>query len=518
MHTPILSRTLPSTAEAGTRRFLMPAVPLPRRPLRVHPQAQTTHRKAGMKMRSRSTVHATHAVLAVVLALWGGTAVAASSSPPVPTNAASPTPLASYAAAGAAGRTNFSVSDRAAILNLVQAYALAYDNFDADSWFELFTPDAIFVVGVPGAAPVVQSGDAFRKFWRDRLATFKASGNQRRHLMSNITFLEQSDTTVHASVVGLLTNVEDRRTFSVATSLNYEAWFEKEGGVWKIKRWHDFPDSSPEAAKAAPARHAMEQRRVRSGSAVLDVRIVGTGKPLVLVPGFARGAADFAEIMQGLAARGYRAIAINARGCEGSTGPWAKTTLHEIADDLHAVVEDLGIGPVHVAGHAAGGRYARMLATRHPESVKSVILLSSGGQFEDKERFATFLGAVMKNIAGDISPAEMDAAMLASGAFASGNDPSPWRTGWWPVATAQAKGGEHVKAEEYSKAGGRPMLALYGKEDGVAPPRNSLALKEALGGQVTVMGIDRAAHNMLQEQPAAIIEAIDAWIKAESPR
>jgi pimeloyl-ACP methyl ester carboxylesterase len=170
-----------------------------------------------------------------------------------------------------------------------------------------------------------------------------------------------------------------------------------------------------------------------------------------------------------------------------------------------------------VAGHAAGGRYARMLATRHPESVKTVIILSSGGRFEEKEQFATFLGAVMKNIAGDISPPDMDAAMLASGAFASGNDPSPWRTGWWPVAAAQAKGGENVKAEEYSRAGGRPMLALYGKEDKVAPPRNSLALKEELGNQVTVMGINRAAHNMLQEQPTAIIEAIDAWIKAELP-
>ena len=257
---------------------------------------------------------------------------------------------------------------------------------------------------------------------------------------------------------------------------------------------------------------------VESGTAVLDVKILGAGTPILLVPGFARGAADFEEIMLGLAARGYRAIAVNARGCEGSTGPWARTTIYEIADDLYAVIKDLGLGPVHVVGHADGGRYARMLATRHPESVKTVILLSSGGKFEDKERFATFFGAVMKTIAGEISPAEMDAAMLASGAFAAGNDPSPWRTGWWPVATAQAKGGENVKAEEYSKAGGRPMLALYGKEDMVAPPRNSLALKDELAGQVTVMGLDHAAHNMLQEQPTAIIEAIDDWIKSDLPR
>ena len=86
---------------------------------------------------------------------------------------------------------------------------------------------------------------------------------------------------------------------------------------------------------------AIEQRHVKSGTALLDVKIVGTGTPIVLVPGFARGAADFEEIMQGLAARGYRAIAVNARGCEGSTGHWAKTTIYEIADELYAVIKDL---------------------------------------------------------------------------------------------------------------------------------------------------------------------------------
>ena len=57
---------------------------------------------------------------------------------------------------------------------------------------------------------------------------------------------------------------------------------------------------------------ATEHRYVDSGTAVLDVKIVGTGSPIVLVPGFARGAADFEEIMQGLAVRG--------RGAQGRVG------------------------------------------------------------------------------------------------------------------------------------------------------------------------------------------------------
>jgi ketosteroid isomerase-like protein len=157
-------------------------------------------------------------------------------------------PFNSYVPAAPAGQAKFDVADRAAITNLIQAYALAYDTFNADAWFNLFAPDAIFVAGVPGMKPVVQSGEAFRTFWRDRLDNFKASGNQRRHLMSNITFLEQTDNAAHVSIVGLLTNVHDGKTFTAVTSLNYEAWFEKTDGIWKIKEWHDFPDASPETA------------------------------------------------------------------------------------------------------------------------------------------------------------------------------------------------------------------------------------------------------------------------------
>jgi ketosteroid isomerase-like protein len=163
----------------------------------------------------------------------------------VPALAQAPTPFNDYAPAAPAGQMEFSVADRAAIANVIQAYALAYDTYSADAWFDLFTPDAVFVVSATGGVPVVQSGDAFRGFWRDRLTNFKTSGNQRRHVMSNITFLDQTRTTAHVSIVGLLTNVKDAKTFSVITSLNYEAWFEKVGGVWKIKTWHDFPDSSP---------------------------------------------------------------------------------------------------------------------------------------------------------------------------------------------------------------------------------------------------------------------------------
>ncbi len=141
------------------------------------------------------------------------------------------------------GSMDFNAADQAAIENVIYAYSFAYDNGDADAWFSLFTPDAVFVAGVPGQGAVAFTGKGFRSFWRERMKAFKTSGNMRRHLMSNILFLDQTADAAHVSVVGLLTNAKDGKTFSAVSSLNYEGWLVKGPDGWKIKRWHDFPDA-----------------------------------------------------------------------------------------------------------------------------------------------------------------------------------------------------------------------------------------------------------------------------------
>ncbi|WP_288990882.1 nuclear transport factor 2 family protein [uncultured Sphingopyxis sp.] len=130
-----------------------------------------------------------------------------------------------------------------AIANLLYAYSFAYDNYEADAWFKLFTSDAVFVAGVAGEDAYSFTGEGFRTFWSERMKEFSTSGNQRRHLMTNILFLDQTGDTAHVSVTGLLTNAKDGKTFTAVSSLNYEGWLVKGSDGWKIQRWHDFPDS-----------------------------------------------------------------------------------------------------------------------------------------------------------------------------------------------------------------------------------------------------------------------------------
>lgn len=141
-----------------------------------------------------------------------------------------------------AGSTDFNVKDRVALTHLIHAYAIEVDRFNLEGWFALFTEDAVFSVGLPGMTPVEQSGEVFRGFWRERFGEFERSGNRRKHLISNIVFTEQTSSTAHAVISGLITNAKDGKTFTVVSGVDYEAWFVKQGGVWRIKRWHDRPD------------------------------------------------------------------------------------------------------------------------------------------------------------------------------------------------------------------------------------------------------------------------------------
>jgi hypothetical protein len=145
----------------------------------------------------------------------------------------------------AAGQTDFDVADRLAITNLISAYSIEIDTFNLDAWFDLFTQDAVFIARDPGHPQAELSGEPFRKLVRQRFGAFQRTGEARRHLISTVLFVEQTKDTAHTVMFGLLTNVKNGKTFEALTNLNYEGWYAKSNGAWKITRWIDAPSSRP---------------------------------------------------------------------------------------------------------------------------------------------------------------------------------------------------------------------------------------------------------------------------------
>lgn len=105
---------------------------------------------------------------------------------------------------------------------------------------------------------------------------------------------------------------------------------------------------------------------VRSGDAQIHYFASGNepAPTVALLPSFARSASDFNELVAELNAAGYRTLAMQPRGVDGSTLPSWSMTLHGYAGDVRAMLAAEGISePVIVVGHAYGNRVARSFAS-----------------------------------------------------------------------------------------------------------------------------------------------------------
>jgi pimeloyl-ACP methyl ester carboxylesterase len=77
----------------------------------------------------------------------------------------------------------------------------------------------------------------------------------------------------------------------------------------------------------------------------------------------------------------WRVVAMDLRGHgRGIRSGWP-FTLEACADDLAALIEQLGVGPVVVAGYSMGGPVTQLLWQRHPERVGGLVLCATAASF-----------------------------------------------------------------------------------------------------------------------------------------
>ena len=79
----------------------------------------------------------------------------------------------------------------------------------------------------------------------------------------------------------------------------------------------------------------------------------GSGKPLVLIPGWSQTAAMFREQISGLSSR-YQVIALDMRGHGESAKPTGGYRIARLAQDAHDVLVALGLRDVALGGHSMG--------------------------------------------------------------------------------------------------------------------------------------------------------------------
>lgn len=100
------------------------------------------------------------------------------------------------------------------------------------------------------------------------------------------------------------------------------------------------------------------------------------GVPVVLVHGLCASARQFADDAAYFAARGFRVLTPDVRGHGRSGRPAsldpALYTIPILADDMLAVLDHAGVGPVHWVGNSLGGIVALDLIGRVPERFRTL--------------------------------------------------------------------------------------------------------------------------------------------------
>jgi pimeloyl-ACP methyl ester carboxylesterase len=121
-----------------------------------------------------------------------------------------------------------------------------------------------------------------------------------------------------------------------------------------------------------PALDGVEHRYVELGDGVtIHVADAGPaeGPVVMLVHGFPENWWEWHELIGPLAAEGYRVLCPDLRGAGWSSAPRTSYLKSEMADDLAAVLDRLGVGTVKLVAHDWGGPVAFIMMLRYPEKV-----------------------------------------------------------------------------------------------------------------------------------------------------
>ena len=132
--------------------------------------------------------------------------------------------------------------------------------------------------------------------------------------------------------------------------------------------------------------------KVPVGGAELYYEIHGDGPPLVLLHGGVDPSQTFGAPLAAMA-KTHKVIAIHMRGHGFSTDsdvPWSAELM---ADDVAAVLKQLGIGKARFMGYSLGAAVALQVAIRHPELVEKLVSVSvafstDGDYPEGRQAFA----------------------------------------------------------------------------------------------------------------------------------
>jgi pimeloyl-ACP methyl ester carboxylesterase len=224
-----------------------------------------------------------------------------------------------------------------------------------------------------------------------------------------------------------------------------------------------------------------------------------TSPPLVLLHGAGGTIDDPAGGWAGLLpsfAEEFHVVAVEHRGHGRTANPASFMSFEQIGDDVAGLVEQLGLGAVHVAGISDGGVVALDLGLRYPERTRSIVVLGGNHSTHDG------IGAYAASLDPD---AIEQAAPEAAAAFAARHDQGK-EPGWWKTLMRQIVENNTANptwTEEDLRRISCPALLIAGENDPFATLDQMVTMKREIPNAEWLV-LNDSGHPVQFEHPEIV--------------
>lgn len=215
----------------------------------------------------------------------------------------------------------------------------------------------------------------------------------------------------------------------------------------------------------------------------------------------------------------FRVVRYDTRGHGGSPVPAGPYDIDDLADDVVALLDTLGVEKAHFVGLSLGGMTGMRLAARNPERVDRLVVLCTGAHLTPSSAWTDRAGTVRTN--GSEAVAEAVVARWFTPGFLDAN-PDVKASCEATVAATPAEGYAsccEVVAAMDLRADlptiSAPTLAIAGGDDPATPPPLLQEIADNVqDGRLLV--VPQSAHLANAEQPATVTPAIIAHLTGAS--
>jgi 3-oxoadipate enol-lactonase len=220
--------------------------------------------------------------------------------------------------------------------------------------------------------------------------------------------------------------------------------------------------------------------------------------------------------------KSYRVIAYDHRG-QGKSDVKGPYDMDTVASDAVALIRHLVDGPVHFIGLSMGGFVGMRLAARHPELIKSLVLLETSANAEPGENLPQYklLNGIVRWI-GIIPPIanKVMKIMFAHSWLqnsANGDSIRRWKkelASNKKSITGPVEGVIYRKGveEELAKIT-CPTMVIVGDEDVATTPQKAAFIQQGIAG-AKLETISGAGHSSCIEKPEEVNQLLKDWLKS----